>query len=452
MNKKDFKRYMQQGLGRCIVTLRESENIEKYKDIVLWGCLHNIAYDPQCEGTRSAYVYELAWYFHDDEYFVIPIVDALLKMPNRNGWLFSHLCELLSMFAEDGNERAKNALYEKYDKLLPVLISKRRFGRVDFDKTNFEHLCISLSSSRDTDVLLKIAEDMGELFRKNPHYDGEDFSWFFSCAERTFGEKKLVSLLKRKAKQSENILCFYENYQKFRKRLDDIVNKPRNIEIPSAESISDEVNTIGKLSARSKVFFRKANAEEWAILAHLILNEDDLAKKAELLSEFSFRDIDFPFQHEKIIEYSKSENERLREVAFEVLANCQSEAVKQYAHELLTSGEHTYHAVKMLITNYIPEDKEILLSELYRIKADYNSEIDWHSLGAHILDAYDKNIKLPKEFLIYIYETTLCSFCRENVVRELAKHKWLTDDIIEECRFDSNYEISEYIERYYPSK
>ena len=35
MNKKDFKKYMQQGLGRCILALKSSENIEKYKEIVL---------------------------------------------------------------------------------------------------------------------------------------------------------------------------------------------------------------------------------------------------------------------------------------------------------------------------------------------------------------------------------------------------------------------------------
>ena len=29
MNKKDFKKYMQQGLGRCILVLQSSENIEK---------------------------------------------------------------------------------------------------------------------------------------------------------------------------------------------------------------------------------------------------------------------------------------------------------------------------------------------------------------------------------------------------------------------------------------
>jgi hypothetical protein len=43
--KKEFKRLMQQGLVRCNIVLQKSEKIEKYKDVVLWGCLHNLGFD-----------------------------------------------------------------------------------------------------------------------------------------------------------------------------------------------------------------------------------------------------------------------------------------------------------------------------------------------------------------------------------------------------------------------
>ena len=104
----------------------------------------------------------------------------------------------------------------------------------------------------------------------------------------------------------------------------------------------------------------------------------------------------------------------------------------------------------MLLCNYTPKDKRLLLEELYKLKIDYNDESDWHSLGLKILNVCDQNVKLPKEFFIYIYNTTLCSCCREYAVRELAKHRWLTSEMIEECRYDSNYDISYHINRYYP--
>ena len=55
LSKADFKKYMKQGLGRCALCLEEADNVDKYKEIVLFGCLHNLSYDMQCEGTSIFY-------------------------------------------------------------------------------------------------------------------------------------------------------------------------------------------------------------------------------------------------------------------------------------------------------------------------------------------------------------------------------------------------------------
>ena len=170
-----------------------------------------------------------------------------------------------------------------------------------------------------------------------------------------------------------------------------------------------------------------------------------------MLSVFAFRDEDFPLSHKTIIEYSKSSHERLSEVAFDVLTNCQSNVVREYAVELLGNEKYKLYALKMLLCNYTPDIKQLLLSEIYKIKVDYKDELDWHSLGLKIINVCDQNVRLPKEFFIYVYNTTLCSVCREHAIRTLSKHRWLTRDIIEECRYDSNYDISQYVNRYYPS-
>lgn len=208
----------------------------------------------------------------------------------------------------------------------------------------------------------------------------------------------------------------------------------------------------GEMSPSSRVrFSRRAENEEKRKLAQEAIAEVNLDMKAELLSAFAFRDEGFPLSHETIIEYSKSSHERLREVAFDILTSCQSEAVREYALSLLNEEKYKPYALKMLLCNYTPSDKNLLLAELYKIKADYKDKSDWHSIGAKILSVCDKNVKLPKEFFIYVYETTLCSCCREYAIRALSKHHQLTREIIEECRYDSNYDISKYINRYYPS-
>ena len=449
MNRKDFKRYMQQGLGRCVLALREAENIEKYRDIVLWGCLHNLSYDTQCEGTRAAYIYQLVSFFHDDAYFVAPTIAAFGKLPRHHDWTFEHFCELLQLFAENGSKEARNTLYEKYDRLLSSLAVKRSFRSYDYERDNFDRLCISLTSLDGKAAFKKIAEDMGTLFQRNPHYSSRDFEWFFSATENRFGKKWLVSFFRQEAKRSDHIRCLYEDYQNSLQDVSSFVHKP--VEAPHADSLIAEVNATGKLSVASRArFARSAGDDEKMQLALFALKEEELSKKAELLSVF--QNEGFPIQHEAVIAYSKSDHERLREIAFDVLGNCKSAVVKRYAYELLDAGENTYDAIRMLISNYTPDDKSLLLSALHHLKVDYQDESGWHGIGLHILEADARKIKLPKECLLYIYETTLCSCCRDYAIRALAKHRWLTANIIEECRYDSNCDIAAYVNRYYPSK
>ena len=150
MTKKDFKRYMCQGLGRCYTHLRDTDDKEKYKDIVLWGCLHSLSYDIQVEGTRAPYVYELTQLFDDDEYFIAAIVKKIKKLSSRYHYdQLSHLSNLLGRFAEKGSREALDALLEQREKYLNALIGKRIFRGYDYIRDYFE--IISISSNRSLD-------------------------------------------------------------------------------------------------------------------------------------------------------------------------------------------------------------------------------------------------------------------------------------------------------------
>jgi len=60
LTKTRFKEAFKRGLGCSYVELKESDNREKYKDIVLWSCLRNTCYDMQCEGGREGFGNESA--------------------------------------------------------------------------------------------------------------------------------------------------------------------------------------------------------------------------------------------------------------------------------------------------------------------------------------------------------------------------------------------------------
>jgi len=224
---------------------------------------------------------------------------------------------------------------------------------------------------------------------------------------------------------------------------------PKPVVVPSVEKIKNEVASTGRVAPLTKVrFSRLAEYDAKKELAENAVAEVDLDKKAELLSPL-FHD-SFPLPHEIIIEYTKSEHERLQEVSLGILTNCQSGIVRDYAFSLLPAKKHKAHALRMLLCNYTPEDKQFLLDELNALKVTYRDECDWHTIGFTILDLCAKDKELPKEFLFYIYNTSLCSCCRYAAIRELDKRQWLTPDIIEECRYDSNKNITEYINQNYP--
>ena len=453
MNKKDFKVCMQQGRGQCHLVLKSEKDIAKYKDIVLWGCLHNLSYDTQCEGgTRAEYVYTLTTYFGDEDYFLFPIIKAFEACPQRRDELFEHFSKLLSLFAKNGNERARDALERKYDQLFAILLTKRKFENYyDFERHNFERLCVALRHFGDTNNKLKIVGDLGRLFRENPHYDCDWFDWFCFCLENDFGKDGLQTFLNEHSQKSENVKCFYESYLQFKKANSNKHPTTKLAKAPSVEEIKNEIASTGRIAPISRVrFSRHADTDVRKELAEEALAEVDLDKKAELLSLFF--NGGFPLSHEIIIEYTNSTHERLREVSLGVLTYCESDIVRDFALPLMAEENLKAHALKMLLCNYTPEDKQFLLDALGKLKVTYDNQSNWHDIGFKILDLFDKEKDLPKEFLLYIYNTTLCSCCRRSAVQALDKRQWLTEDIIEECRFDSNNDIREYVNRCYPEE
>ena len=245
MNKKDFKQYMKRGLGRCVLTLRNSADIEKYKDIVLWGCLHNLSYDVQCEGTRALYVYKLTRFFDDDDYFLIPIIKAFCDSTGSLTKPFSHYLELLNYFAEDGNKTAKEALHKKYDELFVLLLNKRNFKKYDINRDNYEAICVFLISFGGKAGFLRVVRDIGRLFTENPHYDIGYFEWFCSSVRLAIGEKRIRTLLKEESKKSDYVRCFYEEYLNEEKNFNRFPKKP--IEIPKLDDLKKQVLETGQL-------------------------------------------------------------------------------------------------------------------------------------------------------------------------------------------------------------
>lgn len=434
MTKAEFKRAMQCGLGRCYTELESTENIERYREIVLWGCLHNISFDVQFEGTRAPYLYELLRMFRDDEYFAEPLAKAFLKTKSDGGWHFNHYADLLRCFASDGNKTACAALCEKYDSLYNKLLKSRGGADFGFAKENFETLCINIIILGGGNKFFEIAVDIGRLLSKGESFERYDFEWFYSEAKDLFEKKALSETLKKKSMTSPETEKFYAVME-----ASEPVKERRKFTTPTAEELIK--NRAVKLGERIR-FVHRASDEQKKKLAEAIICENDLSVKAEWLSVFE--KTSFPLDCEPLVEYTESNCEKLKETAFCALELCESEAVREFALRLLSKGERTDNALCMLITNYRKCDKTAILNGLYGLAVTYSDESYWHGVALHIIRMFSEGKKLPRELLNYIYENSLCSCCRESAVVYMGKRRWLTDEIINECRYDSNGYIREY--------
>lgn len=431
MTKKAFKSAMLRGLGRCVIAVRQEP--EKYRDLVFWACQRNIAYDAQCEGSRSWYVYTMASVYPNKEPFIAAAADALRKCPLHRGWDLLYLSELLIFFSEDVGRPARKAVVDKYREVLAKMFArKRRAYPVFHELAALEQLGLVLSTSPGP--FLRACSDFGKLYGQKPFLEDGDFEWFFNTKGKIFRAD-----MKRAAKKDGDIARFLQREQAF---ADEWAAKTERWK-QQRETVSPETLTGYALS---RWLAKKADPETMEHYAEIYRKQAEPELRAAALEAFST--CRYPGNPEPIIEDADSPCENLQNAAWRALENIRHPAVRDFA---LASGNRESRASEifsLLVTNYQPKDAPILEAYLNR----WINEKDWdsfHAAGHDIHRAFDpgSGIPHPKHLLPILYTYNPCSFCREYTLHHLAKHKMLTQEILTECLYDSNEDIRRYAEK-----
>lgn len=422
MTKKEFKENLLRGRGRCVAEVKE--NPEKYRDLVLWACTHDLSFDTQCEGTRAWLVHQLAVCYPDCTPFVDAAAGELKKYRSNGSWKFAHLCDLLVLFAADGNELAKSALKQKYCEMYAVLAEGKqpRRNRLFPERDDFQSLCIIMAT--DEQSTLKIAADIGRLYQSGRGYDGSDFSQFYTCSV----EDRLPALEKA-AKKSVDIDCFMDTQNKWERKWEEQRKAP--VEYPRTG--------IGF----SRWLAKKADGETVLQYAEKYVTQTEPAERAEALRAFCR--CPYPGDPTPIIDDARSDFEELRVAAWTALENIRHPAVREFALASINSGQlESADAVTILAKNYEPADSVQLEKLVRAVPVDWEETFGWHWAQTEVLNMAADGSKAPLSLLWYIYETTYCSCCRETALRQLGKRHALTQVILQECLYDSREGIRNY--------
>jgi len=418
MTQKQFKDALLRGQGRCVYAAQADP--EKYFSQVLWACDHEIAFDAQCEGTRSGFVYRLIRCYEDRSPFFRAVLAAFRKTTSTSGWRMLYLAELLSFFAGDGEETAEQALWQKYQELYGLLYARKRARSGIFpERDDFSMLCLILGQRNA--AMVRIAEDIGRLYREKPFYDGWDFDWLYAtCAKRH------MRALKKQALVSENIAAYLRAGQ----AADENAAQSR-----SGKALSE----LSGLALSLKLS-RTGDPDTVRQHAEAYLAQTAPEARAKALEVFII--CPFPLDPQPIIEDADSPIEDLRSAAWRALEKIRHPAVRSFAMERLQRDKE--NALPLFIVNYRPQDAAQLTALVKSIPVDRRGDALWHGIQMDVLHMADHRIKAPAELLRFTYETTYCSCCRHTAVQQMGKRRLLTDALLRECLHDSNDEIRNY--------
>jgi len=396
----------------------------------------------QCEGTRGWYLHQAAK-LSGHEAAIEQAVCQKFSGISKDTWLFEHLTSILYNFAMDGSEAAKNALYDKYDSMLNELSRKRKFQQICDRRDMFDWLCIWLTSLSGFGAFKMIVDDISEsLLTKNADFFFSD--WFYSNSEHKFGEKRIEQYLQKQSDKSPYIRAYYKKAKEMSNR------SQKERPIPTLDEVlASAKGGFRSVSARMLVmrFAKNATPEDLEKLAQAAMNEPNAEAQVQLLWAFRHDNIIYAFPEEFLLRLSQSSDEQLRSLAYEIIGKTPSPKTREFARSVIQSGADIENGISLLAKNLLPKD-EILLYDAVKSIHPNSDRRDWH--GAY-MDA-EKGIKSmrgkPKtNILEYLYRNTLCSWCREFIVRTMHKKGVLSDEILSECLLDSNSEVQSFAKR-----
>ena len=419
MTKKEFRKALLRGQGRCVLAVRSAP--EKYRSEVLWACGHKIAYDAQCEGTRAWYIDEIVRCYEDRTEFVAAASDALIQTPSDRDWKIFYFAELLGHFAADGDVRAAETLTQKYDALYEMLMAQDRPEGICSEAFDFEALCMV----RATDIrsFLRIAGDVGRLLRTRCGYE-EDFS-----ALR--GEEKASwrRALARRAETDPDLAAYQRSAG-----IEWTDTQPEKAE-------NDERPPMPAQDRLSSIWLKKyGTPEEKAHYARIYREAQTLEERRKAL--LKFLKCPYPDNPVPIIADADAADPALRECAWQALGQICHPDVRAFALERLSRTPE--YAIQPLLANYRPEDDALLTELVQRTPVDRREVHPWHGIQFDLLTADYKHLKLPQTVLRHIYETTYCSNCRNRAVRRLGRQRQLSDEMLQECLWDSLDDTRQY--------
>ena len=174
MNRRELQELLHSGFGRAHVYAREND-VSEFRDTLLDACLHCHGVDPQCEGTRAAYMFDLVDLLPDRQFYCDEVLKALPG--SADDWDAAQRFHFAKHMSLDGDERAKQVMYESFEP------GPRKGVNIALNFVQMDGLKGLLFAVGKVGALLMSKQDV------------DDVSWLWSHAAEVCGEREVTAAL-----------------------------------------------------------------------------------------------------------------------------------------------------------------------------------------------------------------------------------------------------------------
>ncbi len=405
-----FENALRRGTGEAVLVLRQHPRLD-CRRLLIDAAVHNLAYDPQCEGTREEYLYELIGLSAEKA----AIEDALihhLTTATDDDWGMLQLFGLVGLMAKEGNLRAREAVYWRYaENLNPDFPFLETYTLIDLD--GYEGLAFT-------------AEVKGKQLEDDPDEWEDDH--ILRYAQERLPDTDVEARLEQDAARNQSIRVYLDRVRQNRQKRK--AHKPVVHDYHSVKELIDAGRKVPLLVGK------RLSPSDLEALAKDFLAETDEGKGLQYLKIFA--NAPFPGDPAFLLGFLGHDNPEVTHQAINALRPFCRDDVRRAALYYLTAEGSSTHYLELLVENYREEDRELIIDVLRRAEdAD-----EFHGAGLSVVHIYEDHPERDGSApLQVIYDKGTCGLCRTYAVEILLKNNALPAYMHEEGRFDSREEI-----------
>jgi hypothetical protein len=413
MDPGEFRRILHNGLGRAILYLH-NHDAAPHREAIHFACLHNTVFDRQINGSNAEYIYEAIELSGEAEFYRNALLIGL-REPTEEYHL-GQICDLLKCFAQHGDQGARQALYDAFDR--DEAAYEAMFAVVELDGLpGFIHVAEGVGPSAEHDA---------------DFWEGE---YFLGKLEERYGNEATRVAVAAAAGESPRIAAYLAAIERKSPR-------PRRIRFdPETMGYDDLKAIVAHQGALSPMSLRKwgvwASEVDIDRLAADVLTETDPDRLHTYLRVFAERP--FPPGHAPLFLFVDSPHHRVVHAAIAALSVFRHPEVRALALRLLTT-RRAWAAMDLLIGNYDEGDHRLIETALTQPAERDDAEQHWFEIGVRqIFERFPS--AAATQSLIHIYEHGRCFLCRYGTVKLLHGLGTLPETIRHECEYDADFDL-----------